>query len=349
LTARESEPYVLHMFLYCSQSSRRQAYISAGTCKPHRRKHILSRGSAGGCNRNVQSLDQGSLSRVTHMSVYDEKPARFLIEVHSLGDGNPGESAYCAGFETKQWRCGQFAFHLVEWLPDYALIEEDLNFTQGNSVIKLNQAAVRVYTSEKYKNRGEVGEIALHAVCRDFFGTIPISPRVFYQSASNDVIKAFDMVHVRFPTVDTIEIWLGESKIYEDPGSAISEAIKSVKSHIDAGFLSNEKLLLGPQIPKSTPNYDKVAALFHKSTSLDELVNSAVFVIGISTNSKAALAAKQIDECYISDINNELAELSSKLNGSGLCKQVKIVLVYIPLADKAALISEFDKRLKGLQ
>lgn len=35
----------------------------------------------------------------------------------------------------------------------------------------------------------------LHAVCRDFFGTIPIAPRVFYLTSSNDVVKSFDMAH----------------------------------------------------------------------------------------------------------------------------------------------------------
>jgi uncharacterized protein DUF1837 len=40
---------------------------------------------------------------------------------------------------------------------------------------------VLVSPLEKYKNRGEAGEIALHAICRDYFDTMPISPRVFYK------------------------------------------------------------------------------------------------------------------------------------------------------------------------
>ena len=129
------------------------------------------------------------------LSVYDHKPARFLIDLSATKHAELDSFIYCAGFELGEWRSSQFAFHLAEWLPDYALIEEELRVNHANMLLKFNQAAIRVYTSEKYKKRGEAGEIALHAVCRDFFQTIPISPRVFYKSASNDLVKAFDMVH----------------------------------------------------------------------------------------------------------------------------------------------------------
>lgn len=280
------------------------------------------------------------------MTVYDDMPAPFLTR---LTDGLGGDSeSFCAGFELQEWRCNNLAFHLAEWLPDYALLEEELRFTAGNSLIKLNQAAVRVYTSEKYKKRGEAGEIALHAVCRGFFDTIPISPRVFYKSASNDVVKAFDMVHVRFPD-DNLEIWFGESKLYKSASKAIADAVTSIKDHINGGFLSNEKLLLGPQIPRSTPRYAEVAALFEKNTSLDKLISSAVFAVGIMANSPAAKAAKQDDELYRKAVLGELKSLSDVLADSELKNKIKLLLVYIPLADKEALVAAFDSRLKGLQ
>jgi hypothetical protein len=133
------------------------------------------------------------------VGVYDQKPVRFLERLHHKSETNSAWSVCCAGFELSVWRCKQFADHLIEWLPEYALLEDELRVHHGNIFVKLKQAAVRVYTSDKYESRGEAGEIALHAICREFFGTIPISPRVFYKSSSNDVIKAFDMVHAYLP------------------------------------------------------------------------------------------------------------------------------------------------------
>lgn len=242
-----------------------------------------------------------------------------------------------------------FAEHLIEWLPEYALPEDELAVTHANMYVKLKKAAVRVYTSEKYKKRGEAGEIALHAICRDYFDTLPISNRVFYKSASNDVVKAFDMVHARFPQAGGVELWLGESKLYLDTKGAIAEALKSVTEHLEQGFLKEQKLLLGPQIPKSTPRYDELMELFEPQTSLDKFISSGVFVIGILSNSKACSAATQISEEYKANLEKELAEISSRIAKSGLTKSLRILLVYVPLADKDGFVKEFDKKLKGLQ
>jgi hypothetical protein len=283
------------------------------------------------------------------LSVYDNKPERFLDKLHSAEVLNLSSDLLCAGYELGKWRCEPFAFHLAEWLPDYALPEEELRVNHANSLVKINQAAVRVYTSSKFKKRGEAGEIALHAVCRDFFGTIPISPRVFYKSASNDVVKAFDMVHARLPEGKPVEIWLGESKLYSDGASAISEAISSIRTHVEGGFLANEKIILGPQIPKTTPRYEEISAIFKKQASLDVLLNNAVFAVGILCDSVSAKDAQERDAKYIAGAKEELASLAKALANSGLASQLKLVLVYVPLASKDDLVKAFDARLKGLQ
>jgi hypothetical protein len=283
------------------------------------------------------------------LSVYDQKPARFLVDLSTKNHEKLASSIYCAGFELGKWRCSQLAFHLAEWLPDYALLEEELRVNHANMLLKLNQAAVRVYTSPKYEKRGEAGEIALHAICRDYFETIPISPRVFYKSASNDVVKAFDMVHARLPADGPVELWLGESKLWEKGESAIANAISSVRSHIDGGFLANEKIILGPQIPRGTPRYEEVVRLFHKSTSIDVFLKSAVFVVGILCDSESVNSAQEHDAKYISGVEAEMEKLAASLNKSGLPAALRMLLVYLPVASKESLVAAFDSRLKGLQ
>lgn len=283
------------------------------------------------------------------MTAYDNKPKRFLERLYFQDGGNPVDSICCAGFELKAWRCVPFAEHLIEWLPEYALPEDELAVTHANMYVKLKKAAVRVYTSEKYAKRGEAGEIALHAICRDYFGTLPISNRVFYKSASNDVVKAFDMVHARFPEAGGVELWLGESKLYLNTIDAISEALKSVSEHLEQGFLKEQKLILGPQIPKATPHYDELMELFEPQTSLDKFISSGVFVIGILSNSKACGGATQITDQYKADLTAEFAAMTARLTASGLAKNIRVVLVYVPLADKDGFVSAFDKKLKGLQ
>ncbi len=283
------------------------------------------------------------------MTVYSNKPKRFLERLYFREGSNISEGICCAGFELKAWRCMPFAEHLMEWLPEYALPEEELDVTHASIYVSLKKAAVRVYTSEKYTKRGEAGEIALHAICRDYFDTLPISNRVFYKSASNDVIKSFDMVHARFPAEGGVELWLGESKLYKDTMTAIADAIKSVMGHLEAGFLKQQKLLLGPQVPKKTPRYDELIGLFEPQTSLDKFLSSGVFVIGIMSKSEACASSSEFSVDYKTKLEIELAAIREKLESAELTKAIRIVLIYVPLGHKEDFVTAFDSKLKALQ
>lgn len=283
------------------------------------------------------------------MSAYSHKPDPFFQLLH---DGDAAElrsRVYCAGFELGQWRGKAMAAHLIEWLPDYALAEDELRFHHGNAYVKLQQAAVRVYTSPHYERRGEAGEIALHAICREYFNTVPVAPRVFYKSSSNDPVKSFDLVHARFPTDETFEIWLGEAKFYADSGQAIAAAITSIKTHIEQGFLTREKLLLGPQISRSTPRYDDIMRVFRTQTSIDEFIAASVFVVGIVSESPAAAAARTKCDAYVASAVAELEALLATLRAADFGSKLRLVLVYVPMASKSEIADDFDRRLKGFQ
>lgn len=236
----------------------------------------------------------------------------------------------------------------MEWLADYALKEDELRVHHGNMYVRLREAAARIYDSEHYKARGEIGEITLHAICRDFFGTIPFAPRVFYLTSSNDVVKSFDMVHVRYMDNDGLELWLGEAKFYKDAMSAISAAISSVETHIDQGFLNREKLILGPQVSKDIPRYEEIRELLSTQTSLDSLFKTAVFPICIACNSEATANNTEISDTYLKQVAEELAGLEKRVAESGLTQKIRIMLIYVPLGSKEALADSFDKRLKGI-
>lgn len=278
---------------------------------------------------------------------YDIKPKRFLSELTLDKLAKPESASYCAGFEIETWRCDDLADHLIEWLADYALKEDELSVDHGNMYVRLRQAAARIYKSEKYQTRGEVGEIVLHAICREFFDTIPIAPRVFYLTSSNEVVKSFDLVHVRY-VEDAYELWLGEAKFFENRDSAVNSAIESISKHIGLGFLKNEKLILGPQISRHIPRYHEIRDLLSSETSLDKLFESAVFPVCIACDSETTASASCHDEDYSKKIKAELQRISAKIVASGLCGKIRMVLIYVPLASKGKLAEAFDKRLKGL-
>ena len=258
--------------------------------------------------------------------------------------------AYCAGFELSEWRCDGFADNLIDWIIDYALKSDELSsLDHTNSYVRLRQAAVRVYTSAKYERRGEIGEIAAHAVCRKYFKTIPVAPRVNYLSASNDPVKAFDLVHVRYNDERNFELWLGEAKFFKKRSRAIADAIKSIESHITKGFLNNEKLLLGPQVSRDIPHSNKIRDLLSSTVSLDQLIKQAVFPVLIAANSDAITQHNALNDEYTEEVKEEMNALWKTLQNSELTSKIKIFLIYVPLGDKDKLNAAFDARLKGLQ
>jgi hypothetical protein len=282
------------------------------------------------------------------LSPYSSKPKRLLTQLAIDDTSVPVSASYCAGFELKAWRCESFADHLIDWIADYALKEDELRVDHGNMYIRLKEAAARVYRSENYQKRGEVGEIVLHAICRDFFNTVPFAPRVFYLTSSNDVVKSFDLVHVRDLPDGSFELWLGEAKFYTSAIEGIKAAIESVTAHIDKGFLQNEKLLLGPQVSKSLPHYQEIRDLLSVQASLDDLFKNAVFPICIACDSKATQSNQAFSDAYTEAVGAELSVLVGRLHESGLTEKIRIMLIYVPLGSKEKLADAFDDRLKGL-
>jgi hypothetical protein len=281
------------------------------------------------------------------LSAYESRPDRLLTPLSYSLETSPASGIYCAGFELAVWRCDALADHLIEWMADYALHEEELSVNHGNMYVRLKQAAARIYSSKHYHKRGEVGEIAMHAICREFFGTIPFAPRVFYLTSSNDVVKSFDLVHVRYPDVGP-ELWLGEAKFYDDGIDGARAAVKSLNDHLEAGFLRNEKLILGPQVSRSVPRYQEIRHLLSDRASLDELFKTAIFPICILSNSVATAGAKTICDEYAEALKAEVAEMSRIIASSGLPQRVRLLLLHLPLGSKQNLASAFDARLRGL-
>lgn len=279
--------------------------------------------------------------------IYGVLPDQILQQIVEA-DGVLPSASFCAGFELEIWRCKGLAENLMEWIADYALIEDELKVNHGNMFVRLREAAIRIYHSENYKKRGEVGEIALHGICRKYFGTFPIAPRVFYLTASNDVVKAFDLVHVAYPESGEPELWLGEAKFYEDAHSALREAIASIETHIDGDFLRREKLILGPQISKSLPEYDKIKALWSTNTSLNALFQNAVFPVFIMANSAATASSTDWSDEYFSEVRSELQDLTQRLERASIATKIRLLLIYVPLGSKAALADRFDALLKGI-
>nr|DAU74038.1 MAG TPA: protein of unknown function (DUF1837) [Caudoviricetes sp.] len=273
------------------------------------------------------------------------RPPFFNIIIHK-DDTFPDLHGVCAGFESRQWRKDQLVDYLFEYLPEFALTYSEFkNLTGENVVAKMRQVVMSIYQSEKFKNRGEFGELLLHAIIRETYKTIPAISKIYYKDGPNETVKGFDAVHV-VVTDDTLELWLGEVKFYNNISKAISDVIKELKQHSNERYVRNEFLAITNKIDAEWPHADRLKTLLHPHTSLDDVFSNTCIPVLLTYDS--SVLTRYDNKCneYVQEISEELQK-----NHKIFCDKLgdfplTIHLFLFPLNTKAELINSLESKLK---
>jgi len=278
------------------------------------------------------------------------KPDNFLeVRVHNI-NAKPGLTGLCVGYERGVWRSSQFAQHIFEWLPEFALNDSEIKgVDSSNMVAMIRSAAKRVYDSEKFKNRGEFGELFLHAAIRQVFNSKPAISKIFYKTATNDTIKGFDAVHVVESQNGELELWLGEAKFYNDIGRAISDVIVEIQKHTETDYLRDEFLLIKGKIEPTWQHAEKFKALLSENRSLDEVFSRFCIPVLLTYDSECLKQHTVCDENYKKAFEAEVMKHYQTFKEKILPQGIVIHLLLLPLNTKEFLIEELDKKLKAWQ
>lgn len=275
-------------------------------------------------------------------------PPALLRAVVKRVDCIPGLAGLCAGFEAGEWRCDQLAEHMVEWLPEFALTPREYRMLTGaNARRQLRAAAQYIYTSPKYANRGEVGEILLHAIIRQEFSSVPAISKIFYKDAPNDTVKGFDAVHV-VEAEGSLELWLGEAKLYQDIDSAVRNVVKELKEHTAISYLRSEFAAIWRKLDPTHPHYDALQPLLTGTTTMDEVFTRICIPVLLAYDSTTVAAHNRTDAIYEAEITSEFERHYCHFARSDLPAELKIILILLPMHTKAKLLSRFDAKLKGM-
>ena len=274
------------------------------------------------------------------------KPDPFLtVRVHNL-DLQPSLSGLCVGYERGEWRAQQLADHVMDWLPEFALTASECATLGHQNATKLMRcAAKRVYDSEKFRNRGEFGEILLHAVIRQVFDSLPAVSKIYYKSANNDTVKGFDAVHVVGPPED-LELWLGEAKFYNNIGRAISDVVAELGTHLETDYLRNEFALIVNKIDPKWPHSEQLRKLLQPEISLDKVFTRVCIPVLLTYDSPCVAAHSACDAAYAKAFEQEIGKHYASFTGRNLPNEIRIHLFLLPLLDKSALVAVLDEKLK---
>jgi hypothetical protein len=274
------------------------------------------------------------------------KPDPFLtVRVHNI-DVQPSLSGLCVGYERGDWRIQQLADHVMDWLPEFALTASECETLGHQNATKLmRSAAKRVYDSEKFRNRGEFGEILLHAAIRQVFDSLPAVSKIYYKTASNDTVKGFDAVHLIGPP-DDLELWLGEAKFYSDISRAIYDVIAELRTHLGTDYLRDEFALIVNKIDPKWPHAENVRKLLQPEISLDEVFQRVCIPVLLTYDSPCIAAHNACDATYAKAFEQEIAKHYATFTERDLPKETRVHLFLLPLEQKEALVKVLDAKLK---
>lgn len=261
----------------------------------------------------------------------------------------PGLTALCAGYELEHWRAKEFARHLMDWLIDFCLSYSELqSFNPLNAARFIRQAASRIYQTKKFENRGEFGELMLHAILRQIYSTVPAVSKIYYKDSANDTVKGFDAVHV-VEESDSLELWLGEVKFYDNINRAISDVIAEIDAHMQRDYLRGEFLAIQNKVDDNWPHSNRLKKLLHENTSLDTIFDSVCLPILLTYDSQVLAQHTRYSEKYQTEIQEEVRRHYSRFASKKLPNRVRVHLFLVPLNTKAILLRELDERLRTWQ
>lgn len=259
----------------------------------------------------------------------------------------PRALALCPDFEMGSWRHKKLAEHLFDWLPEVALRPHEREALLYEPNKTLAHACRRLFDTDDPSKRGEVGELLLHAACRQEFKTAPAVTRLFYKMRSNDSVTSIDVVHVLYnPDDRQLELWMGEAKLYDSVQDARYKALESIKPLWNPEFLTEMKALIGPKIEEGTPHDAELAWLFEDETSLDKIVSRIVIPICIAADFEPTMAASIRDNDYLKHVEDEL-DAARKYFEDRVPSNVQFVVIFVPLDCKEKLENAINDRVKS--
>jgi hypothetical protein len=282
------------------------------------------------------------------MSVYRHKPRPFFeLVIHDVAS-RPGLTGASAGYELGRFRNQQLADYLFEWLPEFALKYSELEeFNSGTGMRLVRRAAQTVYTTDKYKRRGEFGELLLHALLREVFDSEPAISKLYYKSATNDTVKGFDAVHV-VEMPDGLELWLGEVKLYKDASAAVTDVATELKAHTAQQYLRNEFILIDSKIDPHWKHATTLKELISGRKSLDDVFARTCIPVLLTYESASVAAHKTVCDEFRAALKEEMLTVFKKFTTTTL-PDIRIHLFLVPLHEKKDLIAILHAKLEGMQ
>lgn len=270
------------------------------------------------------------------------------LVLHEIGSDR-SISGLCAGYEGKQWRHSALADFLMESLPDFCLTYSEYNEIGHESAVRMiRKAAKAVYSTDKFKNRGEFGELLLHVILKMTMRTLPAVSKIYYKDSANDTVKGFDAVHV-VPSDTGLELWLGEVKFYADISAAIRDVASELDQHLAADYLRSEFVAILNKVDEHWPHAQQLMTLLDERTSLDQVFEACCIPVLLTYDGAATAEHEVFTDEYKAALIEEMRAIKERFENRVSAVPHRIHLFLVPLRTKEILVQTLHQKLEALK
>lgn len=271
-------------------------------------------------------------------------------------------------FEEGKWRCNHFLRFILNNIGETALSEEERQKALGVNFFGALQNAIsrlRIVDEDKGKG-GEIAEIILYGIMRQYYNALPVVPKIFYKQNDKDNAKGADSVHISLEESGKFSLWLGEAKFYNsiDDGrldNPVNSVLNSLENHAirkETSIVSNIKDL--ELLIKSPDIIDKIKEALHPETSIDKIRSLLHVPILLLHECSITAGAYELSD----DVKNLIIEKHRKCainyfnkldnknpkRESPIYKidEIKFHLILLPVPNKDLVVSMFYNKVNDI-
>lgn len=264
-------------------------------------------------------------------------------------------------YEDGKWRLDVFLEYIWDNIAETALSAEEREALGGRPSSLLTKAAKNLRITDNDISGGEIAEILLYSIMRNYYNALPVVPKIYYKQNVNDFAKGADSVHIVIEDNGKFSLWLGEAKFYNDISNArldtvvnsVYETLSSDKIRKENSIIVGLKDINNLGIPDEI--LDKIKELLSGDTSIDRLKPHLHVPILLLHECEITASSHAIDDAYIDAIRSKHAERATAYFSKQITKckdavylysEITFHLILIPVPNKKDIVDKFVERAK---
>lgn len=266
-------------------------------------------------------------------------------------------------FEDGDWRYEKFQKFIWNNIKETALSykERQALICEGEDSV-LTECAKNLRLVEDHDDVGQGGEIAeilLYGIMKNYYKALPVVPKIFYKQNSQDFAKGSDSVHIVVEDESSFSLWLGEAKFYSNiENSRFDKIVDSVYNSISKERLKKENsIITNVSDLEDLPDIsillkDKIKSTLNRDVSIDSIRTILNIPILLLHECKITKEATHLTDEYINEIKSYHKDRATQYFKKQInkCSQVdkyseiRFHIILFPVPEKQKIIDKFTQK-----